>query len=209
MYRKYKKDEFFTRKAHQEGYPARSVYKLQEIDKKYKVIPHGGRILDLGASPGSWLQYAASKVGEKGRVVGVDMQPLSILLPRQASFLQKDLFQVSFSDLVSFTPCFNAVISDAAPSTTGMKLVDVAKSEELAEKAFEIAKEALCTNGNFLCKIFEGEFRKNFLNSISPYFSFAKFIRPSATMKGSRELYVLGLHFNERVKKGIEKHSEE
>ncbi len=87
----YKKDDFYKRKAREEEFPSRSIYKLQEIDKKYNLIKKGDRVLDLGCAPGSWLLYLSRKIGDKGKVVGVDISDIQIQLPKNAKFLKKDI----------------------------------------------------------------------------------------------------------------------
>ena len=116
------KNEFYTRKAHEDKYPARSVYKLQEIDKKFNLIKKGDRVLDLGCAPGSWLMYLSKKVSDKGRVIGIDVLDIKIKIPQNVIFLKKDV--MSFVPTEVEREKYEVVVSDLAPSTSGIEFVD-------------------------------------------------------------------------------------
>lgn len=189
MYRKDKKDEFYTRKSREEGYPARSVYKLKEIDEKYGIFKKGDKVLDLGCAPGSWMKYISEKISDNGKVVGVDLAELNIPLAKNMVFIQKSIFDLTPDELGNKK--FQAVISDMAPKTSGIKLADEALSFELAENAWEAAKKFLAPNGIFLCKIFESEIIRDFFREIEKNFEFAKRFRPQAVIKGSSEIYLV------------------
>src|SRR3989338_6519205 len=152
MYRKGKKAEFYTELAKKQNYPARSVYKLKEIDEKYGIFSKGDKVLDLGCSPGSWLLYISEKIGKRGLATGVDIDQVKIPEKNNVKFIQKSVFDLKED---SFDYRFDAVVSDMAPNTTGVDFVDSGKSLELSEKAFEIAKFSLKPGGNFVCKIFD------------------------------------------------------
>ena len=137
MYRKDRKNEFYTTLARKEGYPARSVYKLKEIDERYKIIRKGNRVLDLGSAPGSWLLYISQKVGDKGKVIGVDIEEIKIPQKTNIIFIKRSIFDLKESD---FKDKFETVVSDLSSKTSGVKFLDAGKSLELAEKAFEIVK---------------------------------------------------------------------
>ena len=193
MYRKDKKSEFFTVRAKEEGYPARSVYKLQEIDKKYNLIKRGDRVLDLGCAPGSWLLYLSKKVGDKGGAVGIDIEDIKIPLKDNIVFVKKDV--MALEDKYFEGQHYDAVVSDFAPSTSGMMDTDAERSLELCQRAFEIVTMVLDSGKNFLCKIFEGESTNDFFKKISSSFRFAKRFRPKAVRKGSREIYIVAKDF--------------
>ena len=195
MYRKDKKHEYYTLKANKEGYPARSVYKLKDIDEKYHLFREGDKVLDLGAAPGSWMQYIGSKVGEKGFVQGIDIQDLDIHLAPRMSFAKKDLLELGSDDFQKAKGKYDAVVSDAAPSTSGVPSLDAGRSFELASKAFEIACSVLKPGGDFLCKLFDGEYTGNFCKEIERSFSRVKRYRPKAVTKVSRELYIIAKTF--------------
>ena len=195
MYRKDKKDEFYTRKAREEKYPARSVYKLKEIDEKYKLIKKGDRVLDLGAAPGSWMIYVSRQIGENGEVVGVDISDLKISLAPNMIFVQKDVVDLKVEKFTEPKKQFDLVLSDLAPKTTGMKSVDAINSLLLCDKALVIAKLVLKKGGSFVCKIFEGNMTEKFFKEIKKEFKFAKAFRPKAVLKGSKEIYMIGMGY--------------
>jgi 23S rRNA (uridine2552-2'-O)-methyltransferase len=195
MYRKDKKHEYYTAKANKEGYPARSVYKLKDIDQKYGLLKRGDKVLDLGAAPGSWMQYIASKIGDRGFVQGVDIQDLEIQLAPRMSFLKRDLLELGSDDFQKVGRKYDAVVSDAAPSTSGVPSLDAGRSLELASKALEIAAVVLKPGGNFVTKLFDGEYTGNFCKEIQKNFSRVKRYRPKAVTKQSRELYIIALNF--------------
>ena len=195
MYRKDKKDEFYTRKAREEKYPARSVYKLKEIDEKYKLIKKGDRVLDLGAAPGSWMIYVSRQIGENGEVVGVDISDLKISLAPNMIFVQKDVADLKVEKFTEPKKQFDLVLSDLAPKTTGMKSVDAINYLLLCDKALAIAKLVLKKGGSFVCKIFEGNMTEKFFKEIKKEFKFAKEFRPKAVLKGSKEIYMIGMGY--------------
>jgi 23S rRNA (uridine2552-2'-O)-methyltransferase len=192
MYRKGKKQDFYTKLAKEQGYPARSVYKLKEIDEKYKIIKKGDRVMDLGCFPGSWLIYISQKVGDKGSVIGVDIEEIKTIKRPNVLFIKKDIFDFKNSDVKGK---FQAIVSDLAPKTSGSKFLDSAKSLELSEMSFEIAKLFLLPGGNFICKIFEGESSRDFFEKVKKHFVFLKRFRPKATAKESREFYIIAKGF--------------
>ena len=138
----YSKEDYYKRKAREEKYPSRSIYKLKEIDAKYHLIKKGDFILDFGCAPGSWILYISKKVGG-GKVIGVDIDDIKIELPKNARFLKKDMMKLRATDLVKEGRKFQVVVSDSAPLTSGIEFMDVEGSLELCEKALErfIGKE--------------------------------------------------------------------
>ncbi len=181
--------------AQKEGYPARSVYKLQEIDKKYRIFKKGDRVLDLGCAPGSWLLYISKKVGSQGRVIGVDIEDVKIKKRENMIFIKKDVMDLEDSDLKKSFEQFQVVVSDLAPSVSGIKSRDVGKSLELCEKALDLAKKFLSSKGAFICKIFEGESTNKFFQKVKNNFEFVKRFRPKAVLKRSKEIYIVARGF--------------
>jgi len=149
-------DHYF-RKAKKQHYLARAVYKLEEIQRKYKILRVGYRVLDLGAAPGSWIQLARGVVGHSGIIVGIDLKPIEHAFPNGVVTLQGDIFDREFVEaaLRDHLP-FDVVLSDMAPATSGIKVADSARSALLFERAFEIAAYVLRPGGTFLAKIFHG-----------------------------------------------------
>ncbi|MBU4204773.1 RlmE family RNA methyltransferase [Patescibacteria group bacterium] len=178
MYRKNLKDEFYTRKSKEEGYPARSIYKLKEIDKKHRVIKKGDIVLDLGAAPGSWTLYISKKVGGGGRVLSVDVENLKFPAQGNIIFIKRDVLKLDEIDLKNWIGRFDVVVADLAPRTSGIISLDIGKSLELSFKSFEIAKSVLKRGGNFVCKIFEGEEVNSFIGEVQKTFESLKRARP-------------------------------
>jgi len=185
------REDFYSKKAKQENYPARSVYKLKEIDEKYRIIKRGDFVLDIGCAPGSWMIYLGKRVGRKGNVIGVDLEDINIVLKDNTKFIKGDIREC----VDVFQEKFDVIVSDAAPKTTGVHSIDVAKSLELAKISLKIVKKSLKPNGNFVCKIFEGEGEQEFLREIKTLFSFVKPFRPNAVRKHSREVYLIAGYF--------------
>lgn len=186
-------EDHYSRLAKKENYPARSVYKLQEIQSRYKLIKKGGRVLDLGCYPGSWTIYASGLVGEKGTVVGIDLKKLDIKIPSNALVYQCDIFNIDDNTLFSIGKDFDVVISDMAPATTGSKSVDAVRSYDLCMAALDIANNVLLHNGSFLCKIFQGEDFNEFLEMVKAAFNTYKIFKPQSSRKFSKEIYIIGL----------------
>ncbi|QTA81824.1 Ribosomal RNA large subunit methyltransferase E (23S rRNA methyltransferase) [Desulfonema limicola] len=186
-------DDHLTRKARKDNYPARSVYKLEEIQKKTKIIKKGQNILDLGSAPGSWLLYASEVTGNKGRVVGIDLKPVTIKLPAHAQAYTGDILSMDTELLEKIGKDYNLVISDMAPDTTGNKNVDAARSYNLSEAALNIAGDLLLPGGNFICKIFQGSDFEQFLLMVKTQFSKYKIFKPQSSRKASKEIFIIGL----------------
>jgi 23S rRNA (uridine2552-2'-O)-methyltransferase len=185
-------DHYFKR-AKKEGFPARSVYKLDEIDRRVRLLRPGQRVLDLGCHPGSWLQYCARVVGQCGLVVGVDVRPMSLELPSHVHVLQMDVFDLQPADLHRVSPAFDVVLSDLAPATTGIPSADSARSALLFERAMGLAGDLLVPGGHFLGKIFQGSDFDAMVLSMKRMFRRVRGIRPHATRKESKEVYLLGM----------------
>lgn len=185
--------DHYTRKAQKDNYPARSVYKLQEIQKKTGVLRKGDRVLDLGCAPGSWTLYAAETVGPGGKVTGIDLKPVGVSLPAHARTLTGDLLEPDADTRDALAGPFDLVLSDMAPATTGNKNVDAVRSFVLAESALELAKTALRPGGSFVCKIFQGPDFDEFLNRIKAGFDRHKIYKPQSSRKASREIFIIGM----------------
>ncbi|MEE4354882.1 MAG: RlmE family RNA methyltransferase [Desulfococcaceae bacterium] len=185
--------DHYTRKARKEKYAARSVYKLQEIQSKNNVIRKGDRVLDLGCAPGSWLQYAAELVGGKGQVVGIDLKEVTENLPPHVKTHTGDLLEADEEMMTLIGRDYHAVLSDMAPSTTGHKETDSARSYILCESALLLAKEVLLPGGVFICKIFQGPDFEAFIKQVREEFSKCKIFKPQSSRKASKEIFVIGL----------------
>ncbi len=186
-------EDHYSRQAKKERYPARSVYKLKEIQRKYNLIKKGDAVLDLGCHPGSWLLFAASVVGDGGRVAGVDLTPVTVALPRCVRVRTGDVGTVDESLLNWIGKGYNVVLSDLAPSTIGNPIVDAARSFDLCKNALYIAENVLKPGGSFVCKIFHGEDFNVFYDLIKIGFNQHRIFKPQSSRKKSREIYVIGL----------------
>ncbi len=149
-------EDHLTRQARAENYPARSVYKLKEIQQKFRIIKKNNVILDLGCAPGSWLLYASNQTGPDGRVFGIDIQSIAIDLPSNVTVAQKDILEMTEDPFFEQVTGCDVLLSDMAPATTGRKDVDAFRSFELCRMALEVADRILGKNGHFVCKIFQG-----------------------------------------------------
>ena len=185
--------DHYTRKAKKENFPARSVYKLKEMQEKHGLLKKGGRVLDLGCAPGSWLIYAVQQVGKDGYVVGVDLKPITVKVPENVIVLKSDIFDLDDEILMPGGKKYHVVMSDMAPSTTGNKHVDSARSYNLCEAAWYLSQKVLIPGGTFICKIFQGEDFDQFMNLVKSGYKTYKIYKPKSTRKNSKEVYVIGL----------------
>jgi 23S rRNA (uridine2552-2'-O)-methyltransferase len=181
----------FHQKAKKEGFLARAVFKLEEIDQQFKLFKPGQRVLDLGCAPGSWLQYARSKVGDKGVLVGLDRAPLRGDVGR-ARIEVGDVLTIDPKILLGELPAFDVVLSDMAPDTSGVRSMDQARSEALFERALEIAMQVLAPGGNFVGKLFQGPEFKKLIEDVRSKFDVAKTAKPASSRQISIEQYVIG-----------------
>ena len=188
--REHERDPYVLR-ARKEGRIARSAYKLAEIDERDKLLHPGMVVVDLGAAPGGWSQHAMERVGERGRVVSLDLLPLELSGPE---FIQADIEDeesvVSLHEHLR-GDAVSLVMSDMAPNFTGMRAVDQPRSMALAELAREFALEVLEEHGKFLVKVFQGEGVDVFKRSLHEHFRRVLVRKPQASRGRSRELYLL------------------
>jgi 23S rRNA (uridine2552-2'-O)-methyltransferase len=184
--------DHYTRRAQKDKFPARSVYKLQEIQKRFRIVRRGARVLDLGCAPGSWTLYAAELTGPGGTVVGIDLKNVDLSLPGHVRVLRGDILTPDAAIAEALAPGFNAVISDMAPATTGHRDVDAARSLNLCEAALAIARAHLSPGGHFVCKIFQGPDSQAFVEQVRSAFSNQRIYKPQSSRKASREIYIIG-----------------
>lgn len=186
-------DRFF-KQAKREGKLARSVYKLEELDRRERLFRKGDRVLDLGASPGSWLEYILEAIGPEGVACAVDLKPIHKKFKGKATFLMKDVRLLDGSEFAPIAPGgFDVVVSDMAPNTSGIRIVDQARSLELCECALNLAGRLLKKNGNFAVKIFYGPETERFRETVAQRFAVARLRKPDACRDESTETYVVGL----------------
>ncbi len=188
------RDHYF-KKAKQDKYPARSVYKLKEMDRQFKLFKPGQKIIDLGAAPGSWTMFASERTGNKGEIVAVDFNPLNVDTPANVSFVQEDIFdqEGGLEEKVrELVPC-DLVLSDMAPQTTGIKFTDQARSHRLAERAFELSLDWLKPGGHLVVKIFQGPDSQELARRIKLDFKRVKQFKPKSSRGESKEIFFLGM----------------
>ena len=183
--------DHFGHRARKEGYPARSVYKLQEIDRRVRLFRPGQRVLDLGAAPGSFSLYAAERVGPSGSVLGIDLQPVDTEGPPQLRFLQRDLSTATPEDFAAEGP-FDVVLSDMAPRTSGQRASDQYRSYELYMRALELAAALLRPGGQFLGKIFQGAEFEDARSATARVLSAVRILKPEASRSESYEIFLFG-----------------
>ena len=190
------RDHYFLQ-AKKENYPARSVYKLKEIDAQLKIFKQGMRVLDLGAAPGSWSLGAAECVGVHGKVLGIDLQDTNTSFPPNVKFLQGDVFDLSpeIQEAVTTLGPFDVVMSDMAPKTMGNKFTDQMRSLELCREAVGMAQHHLKKDGSLVVKIFMGPDYEIFVRELRALFDKVKTVKPKSSRAESKEIFLVGLGF--------------
>lgn len=181
-----KRKDFYFKKAKKEGYLARSSYKLIELNRKYNLIRRDSDVLDIGCSPGSWVQVCL-KLNVR-RVVGIDIEKAKVK-GNKFEFINEDINEIDVDKLGKF----DVVLSDISPKTKGF--FDAEESVDLSRKAWGVTKEVLKPKGNFLCKIFQGADFDAFCREVKKHFYFFKVSKPKASRKESREMYLIGKGF--------------
>jgi 23S rRNA (uridine2552-2'-O)-methyltransferase len=189
----YKRKDTFYGKAKKEGYRSRAAYKLIELAGREKVVLQGDFVIDAGAAPGGWSQVLLGIVGKKGKVAAVDILPMDPLPGENFRFFPRDITDNSLpSEIVAFFGRrADAVLSDAAPNTTGISFADQARSADLVRSLMALARETLRDGGTLLAKIFEGAEAEDVVKEMRVSFGNVRRIRPAATRKESSELYLL------------------
>ena len=186
----------YVKLARSQGYRSRAVYKLQELDEKYRLLKPGSTIVDLGAAPGGWSQLAAKTLGLSGLIVALDVLPMEPI--DHVQFIQGDFTEESIlADLMDVLNgrAVDLVISDMAPNLSGMTDIDQPKSIYLVELALELAKNVLKPGGGFVAKCFEGSGIEDIRKDIRGSFRRINNVKPRASRGKSREIYLLGREF--------------
>ena len=190
-------DDEFVRRSQVEGYRSRAVYKLKEIDEKDKLIKPGMTIIDLGAAPGGWSQYAAELLKGNGRVIALDLLMIEPEI-EGVEFIQGDFREdVVLEQLMTVIDSDQAdlVFSDMAPNMSGVKTVDIARAMYLADLTLELSKETLKPGGAMLVKLFQGEGFEEYLRSLRQAFGKVTMRKPKASRSRSKEIYALATGF--------------
>ncbi len=190
----YEKPDHWTLKARSEGYPARSVYKLAEMQEKFRLLKPGMRVLDIGAAPGSWSLWVLRFLKGSGFLAAVDLSPLGIKAPfGNFFFLQGDLYDPAVRSALAERGPYGLILSDAAPSTTGDRTVDTGRSEALVEAVIGYADALLAPKGHLVAKLFQGGGERDLLTALRGRFETARGFKPRACRAESFETYLLGL----------------
>lgn len=182
----------YVRRSRSEGWRSRAVHKLEGVDQRYRLLEPGQVVVDLGAAPGGWSQYAASRVAPGGRVIALDRLPMDPL--PGVEFLQQDF--ATDAGLAAVSECVEAggvhrVLSDMAPNLTGHASVDQPAAMELAELAEAFAERFLAPEGALLVKAFQGEGFDALRNRLMGAYRHCTVVKPDASRAGSREVYLL------------------
>jgi 23S rRNA (uridine2552-2'-O)-methyltransferase len=183
------RDEYYN-KSKQEGYRARSAYKLQQLDETADLLRDGATVVDLGAAPGGWLQVASERVGDGGTVVGVDRQRIDPL--DGVETIRGDMTEAATRERVADAVGeADVVLSDMAPNVTGEYELDHARSVHLARQAAETARELLGAGGDFVAKVFDGRDLAALREDVAADFEYVREVRPDASRDSSSELYLV------------------
>jgi len=193
----YDKPDFWAEKARKEGYPARSVYKLDELDRKFGVLRPGLRVLDIGAAPGSWSLWALKRLNGSGFLSAVDLQPLGIS-PSYPNFffIRGDLYDDAVKAAIAERGPYDLVLSDAAPATSGNRGLDTDRSEAIVEAVLGYADDMLKPGGSVVAKLFIGGGQRELLDRMKASYASARAFKPEACRTVSFETYLIGLGKN-------------
>ena len=186
----------FVKEAKRQGYASRAAFKLLSIQEKDKIFKSGMTVVDLGASPGGWSQVAAKCVGDRGKVIAVDLLPMDV--PAGVEFILGDFNDQAVLDQLMAAldgKYVDIIISDLAPNLSGQKSIDLPRSIHLLELALDCASKILKPKGAFLFKAFQGAGLDVFVQSVKSQFSQVKYRKPGASRSESREVYVLATGF--------------
>ena len=189
------KDPYVVR-ARAEGWRSRAVYKLEQIDKKERLLKPGMTCIDLGAAPGSWSQYVSEKLKGKVRIVAVDLLPIDTIAG--VEFIQGDFREDEVLEQLEDAlggERADLVMSDMAPNISGNKSVDQPRSMYLAELALDLCEKALRPGGDFVCKLFQGEGIDAFITEARRRFERVRVMKPDASRPGSREVYLVARNY--------------
>ena len=190
------KDHYFQ-KAKKENFLARSVYKLEEIDERFKILKKGDQVIDLGYHPGSWIQYTSEKISPHGLVIGADIKEINtkLLNLKNVRLFEKDVFTIDKMEELGVSSQFDVVLSDMAPNTTGIRKVDQDRSLNLVEMVFSLLPKFLKPGGNMVVKVFESQNAQLFLRDQKSQFKEFHYLRPKSVRTVSKEYFVIGKDF--------------
>jgi len=189
--------DYYYKKAKEENYSARSVYKLKEINSKKHFLKINQKILELGAAPGSWSEYASKVIGERGLILGIDLKERPNKISENAPFIQGDVFEIELSRYREYSKVYSGIISDMAPNTTGHKNTDHLQSVGLCEQSLYLSLQLVKKGGYLLVKIFQGGEFQSFILKMKKHYNAVSILKPDSSRKESREIFILGLNKKE------------
>ncbi len=187
----------YVQRARKEGWRSRAVFKLEEIDRKERLLKPDMVCVDLGSAPGSWSQYVTETLKGRARIIAVDLLPMDAL--PEVEFIQGDFLEDAVFEqlLESIGPSgADLVLSDMAPNISGTKAVDQPRSMYLVELALDMARKVLKPGGSLVCKVFQGEGFDEFVKDARNSFKRVRVIKPKASRAGSREVYLVARNFS-------------
>jgi 23S rRNA (uridine2552-2'-O)-methyltransferase len=197
----YAKPDARTRAAKASGYPARSIFKLQEIDERLRLFRTGMRVLDLGAAPGSWTMYASERIGASGRVLAIDLKPTEQSFAPNVTYRTGDALTLENAGLAELGP-YDAVLSDMAPSTSGTKLRDQAQSFELFMRALDVAQGVGKKGSSFVGKLFMSSDFQEARTALAQRYENVRVVRPEGTRQQSSEVFLVGMGLRSPAQSG-------
>jgi 23S rRNA (uridine2552-2'-O)-methyltransferase len=187
-----KVQDYYFKKAKQEKYHARSVFKLKEIDERFHIIKRGLTVLDIGCAPGSWSQYLLEKIGS-GKVIGIDLVRVNNINDSRFISMQDDIMKIDLQKLKVKTGKIDLILSDACPSTTGNKFMDASRSMIIVKRVFDTAAYLLKYDGSVVAKILMGEDVGDYIKKLRKMFSSVKLCKPKSSRKESREMFIIAI----------------
>ena len=193
---KKRRRDFYYRKAKLEGLRSRAAYKLEQLDKKFKIFKGVKKVLDLCCAPGGWLQYSLSRIGNDGLIIGVDLVEIAPL--PNVYFIRGDITrEETLEKIVKVANGkIDLVLSDCSPNVSGIWELDHARQIYLAETSLKIARKVLRKGGKFVVKVFQGDLFNNYLDKVRAFFKMVKVTKPEASRKESAEMYVIAFNFS-------------
>ncbi|MCK5915878.1 MAG: RlmE family RNA methyltransferase [Deltaproteobacteria bacterium] len=192
-----RKDSYYMQ-AKREGKRSRAIYKIEEIDQRFRIFKKGQKILELGAAPGGWMEYIARRIGSSGSVLGLDLQTITNLKSPPCQTLVADILAPDTGARIDalVSPPFAGVVSDLAPNLTGIKATDQANSIAILEAGLELSLKRLKVGGFFICKVFQGSELKQFQLQLKKIFSKTTLVKPKASRKTSTEIYLVATGYD-------------
>ena len=196
----YDRKDHFYKKAKREGKVSRAVYKLAELQQRFRLVKKGDVVLDLGCAPGGWLQEVTPLVAPTGKIVGIDLLPLKIQPPKGCVFIKGDLTDPASQERIAAEAGreVDCILSDMAPNLSGVAFADAYRSYELAVLAFGMCERFLRNGGNFVAKIFPGDELEGYLAELKKRFAKVTMLTPEATRRTSSERYIVATGFKRK-----------